>query len=55
MTRPSRLEILEYALQGAVTERGLWSGGMEEWEEDQLAEHIEWLEMEIARVKGTQQ
>ena len=51
MRRPSRLEILEYALEGALTERGIWSGAMTEEQEDELDEHIEWLESEIQRVK----
>ena len=55
MTRPSRLEILEYALQGAQTERGIWSGAMPDDEADILDTHIVWLEREIARVKGNQE
>ena len=51
MRRPTRLEILEYALEGATTERGIWSGAMDWEDEDQLTADIEWLEAEIARVK----
>ena len=53
MTRPSRLEILEYALAGAQTERGIWSGAMPDEEAETLDAHIEWLKQEIARVKET--
>jgi hypothetical protein len=55
MTRPSRLEILEYALEGAQTQRGIWSGEMGVREEAELDAHIDWLEREIARVKGNQE
>lgn len=55
MSRPSRLEILEYALEGALTERGIWSGAASEEDEAELDAHIEWLEAEIARVKEKQQ
>lgn len=54
MSRPSRLEILKYALEGARTERGVWSGAMGEAEEEQLDADIEWLEAEIARVEARQ-
>lgn len=52
MSRPSRLELLEYALEGATTRRGIWAGCdlMSEKEGDTLDEHIIWLETEIARV-----
>lgn len=55
MRRPNRLEILEYALEGAITERGIWSGAMSDGEEELLNSHIKWLEAEIARVKEKQQ
>lgn len=51
MKKPSRLEILEYALEGARAEYGIWLGAMTEEQERQLADHIEWLESEIQRVK----
>lgn len=54
MARPTRLEILEYALEGATTERGLWSGAMSFEQEEELDRHIEWLEKEIERVKENQ-
>ena len=34
--RLSKLDLLEYALSGAVTERGLQSGNMSDSEEEQL-------------------
>lgn len=51
MKRPTRLEILEYALEGATTQRGLWSGELSAKEEAELDNHIEWLEKEIQRAK----
>lgn len=56
MTRPSRLEILEYALEGATMQRGTHVGCPDLYEEwlDELDAHIEWLESEIARVKRRQ-
>ncbi len=52
MSRPSRLEILEYALEGVTTLRGVWAGcdSMSEEEESTLDGHLAWLEAEIARV-----
>lgn len=44
MKRPSRLEILEYALEGAQTRHGVWSGAMDSEEESELDRHIAWLE-----------
>ena len=55
MKRPPRLAILEYALEGACTERGIWSGAMTEEAEAELDADIEWLETEIARVKAKQE
>lgn len=55
MKRPPRLAILEYALQGAQTERGIWSGAMTEEAEAELDADIEWLEAEISRVKALQE
>lgn len=53
MARPSRLDILRYALTGALTDRGTCSVG-EEYDEylDQLDKDIEWLEREIKRCEG---
>jgi hypothetical protein len=50
MTRPSRLEILEYALEGAVTLRGISDPSDEEYM-DELEDHRDWLAAEIKRVK----
>jgi hypothetical protein len=55
MPRPTRLEILEYALEGARTERGIWSGAMTEEQEELLDDHIEWLAGEIERVNAKEQ
>jgi hypothetical protein len=49
MKRLSRLDILEYALAGARTERGIYSGLMSEEEEGQLDEDIAEIERRIAR------
>ena len=55
MTRPTRLEILEYALEGARTEYGIWSGAMNDEQEQTLEDHIEWLESEIKRITQKEQ
>ena len=57
MKRPTRLDILEYALSGVLTTigTGVWPPDMpvadSEWL-DELEAHRDWLEVEIARVKG---
>lgn len=54
MRRPSRLEILEYALEGVNTLWGTQVGALTEWEEEELEDHREWLKDEIKRVKEKQ-
>ena len=49
--RLPKLDLLEYALSGAVTERGLWMGGMTEEAEDQLNKDIAEIERRIELVK----
>ena len=44
---PTKLDILEYAIEGAKTYRGLWSGEMTEEEEESLDDHILYLEQKI--------
>lgn len=48
----TKLDILEYALEGAVTRRGVVSGLMTEAEEDQLDKDIAELERRIAAEKA---
>ena len=43
----SKLDLLDYALDGAVTRRGLWSGQMTEDEADDLARDIAEIERRI--------
>jgi len=47
----SKLEILEYALDGACTERGLYSGAMSDEEEAHLDKVIAELQRRIHLVK----
>lgn len=54
MPRPTRLEILEYALEGVQTKLGVWSGALEEDEQEFYESHEEWLKQEIQRVKERQ-
>lgn len=49
--RLSKLDLLEYALSGAVTERGLRSGGMDEEDEELLDKDIAEIEKRIKLVK----
>jgi hypothetical protein len=48
----NKLEILEYALTGAVTERGLQSGNMTESEEETLDKDIAEIERRIKLVNA---
>ncbi len=52
--RLSKLDLLEYALSGAVTERGLQSGNMSDSEEEQLDADIAEIEKRIKLVKYAQ-
>ncbi len=54
MKRPSRLEILEYALDGVRAYYGTYSGQFSDDEEAELDDHIEWLKAEIVRVRQRQ-
>lgn len=54
MSRPTRLEILEYALTGVQTEMGLNSGQLTDDEWKYLDKHETWLIEEIKRVKEKQ-
>lgn len=47
----SKLELLEYALSGAVTERGLQSGNMTDSEEEHLDSDIAEIKRRIKLVK----
>ena len=47
----SKLDLLEYALSGAVTERGLQSGNMTDSEEEHLNSDIAEIEKRIKLVK----
>lgn len=47
----SKLDLLEYALEGAVTRRGVQCGSLEEDEEDTLDNAIEEIERRIKLVK----
>lgn len=47
----SKLDLLEYALSGAVTERGLQSGNMTDSEEERLDADIAEIEKRIKLVK----
>lgn len=47
--RVSRLDILEYALEGAVTRRGVGSGHLSEEHMEKLAKDIAELERRIAK------
>ncbi len=49
-TRPSRLEILEYAKEGLNTLIGTGSGYEYEEVLQEYEEHREWIEAEITRV-----
>lgn len=49
--RLSKLDLLQYALSGATTERGIFSGDMTEEEEDQLDRDIKEIERRIKLVK----
>ena len=49
--RLSKLDLLEYALSGAVTERGLQSGNMTDSEEERLDAVIAEIEKRIKLVK----
>ena len=49
MRRPDRLLILEYALEGAITRRGVDSNQSDEEQQDEWDDHIKWLESEITR------
>ena len=49
--RLSKLDLLEYALSGAVTERGLQSGNMTDSEEERLDADIAEIEKRIKLVK----
>lgn len=46
-----KLDLLEYALSGAVTERGLQSGNMTDSEEEHLDSDIAEIERRIKLVK----
>ncbi len=50
--RLTKLEILEYALEGAQTYRGLYSGQMDEEEEEQVDFDISSLQSKIERLKA---
>jgi L-ribulose-5-phosphate 3-epimerase UlaE len=52
MKRPSRLDILKYALDGVKTYYGLYSGQFSIDEEDEILDHIDWLTEEIDRVEN---
>ena len=52
--RLSKLDLLEYALSGAVTERGVQSGNMSDSEEEQLDADIAEIEKRIKLVKYAQ-
>lgn len=45
-----KLDLLQYALSGAQTERGIWSGAMEEAEEELLNADIREIERRIKLV-----
>lgn len=47
----SKMDLLEYALSGAINERGLWSGAMSEEEEEHLDSDIAEIEKRIKLVK----
>lgn len=49
--RLPKLDLLEYALSGAVTERGLQSGNMTDSEEESLDADIAEIEKRIKLVK----
>lgn len=50
--RLSKLDLLDYALSGAVTERGLQLGNMTDKEEEQLDADIAEIERRIKLVVG---
>ena len=50
----SKLDLLEYALSGAVTERGLQSGNMTDSEEEHLNSNIAEIEKRIKLIKLTE-
>lgn len=51
----SKLDLLEYALDGATTRRGVQSGNLTEEEEDLLDGDIAEIERHIKLVKAAQQ
>lgn len=51
----SRLDLLEYALDGATTRRGVQSGNLTEEEEELLDKDIAEIERRIKLVKAAQQ
>lgn len=46
----SKADLLEYALSGAITERGLWAGQMDEDEQELLDKDIAEIERRIKLV-----
>lgn len=49
--RLSKADLLQYALSGAVTERGLWSGAMTDEQADDLNKDIAEIERRIRLVE----
>ena len=47
----SRMEVLQYALEGACTRRGIWSGAMDDYEEQELEDDIKELSRRIKLAK----
>jgi len=50
--RIPRLEVLHYALEGACTRRGVWSGAMDEDSAEELDKDIEELKRRIAAAEA---
>lgn len=52
--RLSKVDVLKFALEGAVTRRGVQMGSMDEEEEEELDKDIAELEKRLAKAKEAQ-